>query len=102
MFRRTVVGLALIASVLTSCGGAHDASAPAQLIAFDTYMAPADAFEATRLVKLDPATLRPFAGRGLQLGDAASGSVLGPDRRTYAVGGVNYGEVLLVDGGLGI
>jgi hypothetical protein len=97
VYRSVVVGLAVVAGLLTSCGGARDARPPAQLIGFDTYMAPADAFEATRLVKLDPETLRPLPGRGLKLGDAATSGALGPDGRTYAVGGVNYGELILVD-----
>jgi hypothetical protein len=97
VYGRAAVGLAIVAGVLTSCGGARLAQQPAELIGFDTYMAPGDAFEATRLVKLDPETLRPVNRRGLKLGDAAAGGVLGPDGRTYAVGGINYGELILVD-----
>jgi len=97
VYKGGFAALAVVASLLTSCGGAHDARPPVQLIGFDTYMAPANAFEATRLVKLDPETLRPRPGRALKLGDAAAYGALGPDGRTYAVGGVNYGELILVD-----
>jgi len=94
---RAVVVLGITVALLAGCGGASHLRPPAQLIGFDTYYVASQDFEATRLVKLDPGTLRPVAGRGLKLGDSAAGGVLGPDGRTYAVGGVNFGEVMLVD-----
>ena len=57
----------------------------------------ADGFEATKLLSLDPATLRPIGA--LKLRDAASGFAFSPDRRTLVFAGENFGELLFVDPG---
>ena len=73
-----------------------------QLIAFADYYQPQGDFMATELVRLRPGTLRPYGPR-LRLGDAVVSAPngghpgLSPDGRTLALGGENFGELLLVD-----
>src|SRR6266576_1576172 len=96
MRKRIAFALGFLALATGSAGG-HRTGALPQLIGFDTYIEPVGDFEATRLVRLDLKTFRRLPERGLKLGDAVSSDVLGPDGRTLAVGGINYGEVILVD-----
>jgi hypothetical protein len=90
------------ATVLCSCG-ASARSAP-KLLALGSYLVGgADGFEATRLVSLDPRTLRQRTA--LKLGDAVASSTAGssfvfsPDHRMLVFGGYNFGELLFVDPG---
>ena len=81
--------------VAAGCGAEH-ARAP-QIIALDVYNVDGAAgFEGTALVKLRRTTLRPY-GHRLRLGDATTGGVFSPDRKTLALGAYNDGNVLLVD-----
>ncbi len=72
-------------------------SSPIQLIAFGSYLEHKGDFEATRIVALDPATFRPIRGEQLQLGDSVTTRLVDPRRRLIALGGVNFGQVILVD-----
>jgi hypothetical protein len=91
------LGLLVLATVATGAADADRHAAKPGLVGFDEYYEPVGDFEATQLVRLDPATLRRLPGRPLKLHDYASSRVLGPDGRTVAIGGYNYGEVILVD-----
>lgn len=98
-----VAGFAAIAAAVVLPGGASNGAAgqaPAarqHLVAFDGYMTRRGTLEATRVVELDPTTFRRLPDRELRLGDAALSRVLGPDGRTLAIGGANFGEIVLVD-----
>ena len=71
---------------------------PPKMIGFGTYPEHrAGGFEATRLIRVDPKTLAKARGPSLRLRDAGTSWVFAPDRRRLAVGGVNFGELLLVD-----
>ncbi|MBV9098721.1 MAG: hypothetical protein JO079_11755 [Frankiaceae bacterium] len=67
------------------------------LFGFDTYVDQQPDFEPTRLVRLDPVTLRDQPFSSLKLGDATSGHVFSPDRRSMAVGDVNDRRVVVID-----
>jgi hypothetical protein len=77
--------------------GAAASAPPAGVLGVATYMqGPGDfGFEASRFVRLD-ARLRPRPG-GLRLGDGMTSSVPSPDRRMFAVGTANFGEIVVVD-----
>jgi len=85
------------ASHHAAAGRAHAGSAPRQeLFGFDTYYT-ADESGLTRVVRLDPVTLREQPFGSLRLGDSVTGHVLSPDRTSLAFGGENDGEVIVAD-----
>jgi hypothetical protein len=95
--RVRAAGLIAVIAGLAAWSATGTTRPPVHVIGLDTYFASRASFEATRLDRLDPSTLLPVAGTALKLGDAASGLVFDPTRRTIAIGGVNFGEVMLVD-----
>jgi hypothetical protein len=99
-----IARVALIAAVSAAlCGCGASTRPPAKLLGLGTYMSGRGdgAFEATRLLSLDPRTLRPVGA--LKLGDAVAGGATGstfvfsPDHGTLVFGGYNFGELLFVD-----
>jgi len=69
------------------------------LFGFDTYaehQADGDT-DATRLVRLDPTSLREQLFSSLRLGDSTTGHVFSPDRRSLAFGAVNVRQVIVAD-----
>lgn len=88
---------ALVAVALVSgCSLGDEGDARRERIFELTTYLHADYFEASALRAVDPKTLLP-TGRPLLLGDAVTSRVVSPDGRTFAFGGNNYGEIVLVD-----
>lgn len=102
--------MAAVAGLLAGAGGCtSEAEAPSsaarpsptpqpqpRLIAFEGYLRPRLSFEATQLVALDAQTLERTAPP-LQLGDSVTEPVVDPNERVVALGGYNFGKVILVD-----
>ncbi len=95
--------LALVLVTATALCGCGASARPApKLLALGTYLVGGESgFGATKLLRLDPRTLRPK--EQLKLGDAFAGGAAGssfvfsPDRRTLVFAGSNFGELLFVD-----
>src|SRR5689334_16864185 len=88
-----VVGAGIAGVAVATTQGAR--SAHARLIAIGSYMT-RDEDENSRLVVLDPETLRPLPGEQLRLGDAVLTELPDPHAHLIAVGGYR-GRVTLVD-----
>ncbi len=108
MGRRILAGTIIAAFLLVpfACAGKKSKSAGERVFRFTPYLS-ARGVEATKLEPIDPITLRRIPGRQVKLGDWTGtvwpfpwvhrAGVIGPDRRTLALGGGNFGEIMFVD-----
>lgn len=94
MLRRTVVVLLLGGMLAGACGVSRPET---RWFALTERYEPRGDFYASVLIRVDPITLQPLDRRGLRLGDAATSRVFSPDRRTLALGGTNFGQIVFVD-----
>jgi hypothetical protein len=95
--------LSAIAAVVFMTGRAGSGDRPARaaeqrLFAFEDASVVEDGpLGAPRLVELEPATFLPLPGRVMKLGEWPAGHVVGPDGRTLAMGGIDFGRIVLID-----
>lgn len=68
-----------------------------RVIAFSSYLKPRPSFYAAKLTALDAKTFDSVGVAPLRLGDAVTEAVADPDGRLLALGGYNFGKVILVD-----
>jgi hypothetical protein len=95
MLRRALIAALLVGSVAVGCSDSRRPAA--QFFALtDRADSNADSY-ASVLLRVDPSTLQPLGGGGLALGDAVTSRALSPDRRTLALGGSSFGELLFLD-----
>jgi hypothetical protein len=88
---------ALATSSTTISSPSPSEEAAFRLIAFSSYLKRKEYFMATRVLALNPTTFRPLPGAQLRLGDAVTNRLTDPAKELIALGGYNFGEVILVD-----
>jgi len=97
-FGAACTGSARPASTAASTAVTRPAPPPRPvLFGFDTYVDRQPDVEGTRLVRLDPVSLRDEPFSSLKLGDTTTGHVLSPDRRSLALGAENDRDLVVVD-----
>ena len=105
--KTTCVAVA-IAVLATGCTGSarpvsnaspHPRSTAARevLFGFDSSVGEGADVEGTRLVRLDPVSLRPLVFSTLRLGDTTTGHVSSPDHNSLALGTMNDRQIVVVD-----